>query len=117
MTYLGINISAELNKLFCVNFLPLNRKKGAWEWDKLISRFIWQGQKPRIMVPRLQLAKDVGGFALPFQKDYYIAAGWSGVSEKLSKSEGAAQHELAENYYYYFFFLDFSKSALMRRRH
>lgn len=44
------------------------------EWDKLISRYIWQGKKPRIKYHYLQLTRESGGVALPSLKDYYIAA-------------------------------------------
>ena len=43
-------------------------------WDKLISRFIWGGKKPRVRYTTLQLAKDKGGMALPNFKDYFNAA-------------------------------------------
>lgn len=43
-------------------------------WDKLISRFIWDGKKPRIRYKTLQLAKHKGGLALPNLKDYFYAA-------------------------------------------
>ncbi|XP_032367453.1 uncharacterized protein LOC116686550 [Etheostoma spectabile] len=44
------------------------------EWDKLISRFIWQGRRPRIRYQRLQLTKIKGGVSLPCLNDYYTAA-------------------------------------------
>lgn len=30
-------------------------------WDRLISRFIWNGRKPRIKFEKLQIGKDKGG--------------------------------------------------------
>ena len=44
------------------------------EWDKCISRFIWQGKKPIIKFSTLQLSKDKGGMALPCLRNYYYAA-------------------------------------------
>ena len=43
-------------------------------WDKLISRFIWDGKRPRVRFATLQLAKHEGGMALPSLKDYFYAA-------------------------------------------
>lgn len=42
--------------------------------DKVISRFIWGGRKPRIKFKTLQLAKENGGLGLPCLRDYYRAA-------------------------------------------
>ena len=42
--------------------------------DKLISRFIWQGRRPRIRFKTLQLTKTEGGLALPNLKYYFWAA-------------------------------------------
>lgn len=44
------------------------------EWDKWISRFIWQGRRPRIKYTTLQLAKGNGGLGLPCLRNYYNAA-------------------------------------------
>lgn len=44
------------------------------EWDKMISRYIWEGRRPRIRLKTLQLPKDRGGWGLPTMKDYYRAA-------------------------------------------
>ena len=44
------------------------------EWDILISRFIWQGKRPRIRYKTLQLQREVGGLGLPCLHDYYCAA-------------------------------------------
>ena len=43
-------------------------------WDKLISRFIWAGARPRIRLKTLQLDKENGGLALPNLREYYYAA-------------------------------------------
>ena len=43
-------------------------------WNKLISRFIWAGAKPRIKLRTLQLEKKQGGLALPDFRQYYYAA-------------------------------------------
>ena len=44
------------------------------EWNKLISRFEWQGKKPRIRFKTLQLSKENGGLSLPCLQYYYYAA-------------------------------------------
>uniref|UniRef100_A0A3Q1G8Y6 IQ motif and ubiquitin domain containing n=1 Tax=Acanthochromis polyacanthus TaxID=80966 RepID=A0A3Q1G8Y6_9TELE len=44
------------------------------EWDKLISRFIWQEKRPRIRYNSLQSRKEKGGMALPFLKKYFSAS-------------------------------------------
>lgn len=44
------------------------------EWDKMISRCIWQGKKPRVCLKTLQLAKEKGGWGLPYLRDYFRAA-------------------------------------------
>lgn len=43
-------------------------------WNKLMSRYIWAGAKPRIKFRTLQLDKERGGLALPDFKQYYRAA-------------------------------------------
>ena len=44
------------------------------ELNKMISRFIWQGKKPRVRFKTLQLKKEDGGMAVPNFKDYFYAA-------------------------------------------
>lgn len=44
------------------------------EWDRLISKYLWQGKKPRRSYSTLQLSRNKGGLALPCLKDYYRAA-------------------------------------------
>ena len=61
--------------LYLFQSLPLDISDQQFqEWDKHISRFIWQGRRPRIRYQTLQLAKNKGGVALPCLKDYYTAA-------------------------------------------
>lgn len=61
--------------LYLFQCLPVEiPEKQFIEWDKMLSRFIWQGKKPRVRFKTLQLPKDKGGWALPSLKDYYIAA-------------------------------------------
>lgn len=44
------------------------------EWNKQISRFIWNGKKPRIRFNTLTIDKARGGMSLPNLRDYYLAA-------------------------------------------
>lgn len=43
-------------------------------WDKQISRFIWEGKRPRVKFKTLQLEKLNGGLALPNLREYFYAA-------------------------------------------
>ena len=61
--------------LFLFQSLPVEvTQKQFNAWDKIISRFIWAGQRPRIKFQTLQLPKDRGGMGLPNLKMYYYAA-------------------------------------------
>lgn len=44
------------------------------EWEKIISRYIWLGKKPRVRYKTLQLCKENGGMAVPNLKDYFYSA-------------------------------------------
>lgn len=44
------------------------------DWDKQISRFIWQGRKPRNKYSTLIISKERGGMSLPNLRDYYYSA-------------------------------------------
>ena len=60
--------------LYLFQNIPAELPEGKFqELDKLISRFIWQGKRPRICYKTLQLAKDKGGLSLPNIKNYYQA--------------------------------------------
>lgn len=61
--------------LYLFQNLPISiSEKEFTDWDKMISRFIWQGAKPRIKYRTLQLSKNKGGLALPCLKSYFQAA-------------------------------------------
>uniref|UniRef100_A0A3B1JE93 Reverse transcriptase domain-containing protein n=1 Tax=Astyanax mexicanus TaxID=7994 RepID=A0A3B1JE93_ASTMX len=61
--------------LYLFQTLPIEiEKKYFLEWDKMISRFIWHGKKPRIRFKTLLLSKERGGWALPSLRNYYWAA-------------------------------------------
>jgi len=58
--------------LYLFQSLPVNIPIQQFiEWDKLFSRFIWKGKKPRIRFKTLQLLKGKGGMALPCLSDYF----------------------------------------------
>lgn len=61
--------------LYLFQSLPLEvLQKQFNEWDGMISRFVWNGRKPRIKFKTLQLTKEKGGRVLPCLQDYYYAA-------------------------------------------
>ena len=68
-----MNILPRILYLFQTLPIEINDKQFN-EWDKLLSRYIWQGKKPRIRFQTLQISKNKGGLALPCLKDYYISA-------------------------------------------
>jgi len=51
--------------------IPLKQFK---EWNKHISQFIWNKQRPRVTFFTLQLSEEKGGKAIPSLRDYYLAA-------------------------------------------
>ncbi len=61
--------------LYLFSSLPVRVPQSQFEvWDKLISRFIWAGARPRIKLRTLQIDKENGGIALPKFKEYYYTA-------------------------------------------
>uniref|UniRef100_A0A3P9MGF8 Reverse transcriptase domain-containing protein n=1 Tax=Oryzias latipes TaxID=8090 RepID=A0A3P9MGF8_ORYLA len=68
-----MNILPRMLYLFqCLPF-PIPQKQFV-EWDKMLSRYIWRGKKPRIKYKTLQLKTDQGGRNLPCLQDYFCAA-------------------------------------------
>jgi len=68
-----MNILPKLLYLF--QSLPINVAQTQFtNWDRIISRFIWGGKKPRVRYKTLQLPKDKGGMGLPNLKEYFYAA-------------------------------------------
>lgn len=61
--------------LYLFQSLPLEiPQKQFNEWDRMISRFIWNSRRPRLKFKTLQLRKENGGRALPCLQDYFFAA-------------------------------------------
>lgn len=68
-----MNILPKLLYLF--QMLPIDIPKLAFDnLDKLISKFIWQGRRPRVRLKTLQLLKSQGGLKLPNFRHYFWAA-------------------------------------------
>lgn len=67
-----MNILPRLMFLFQV--LPLTPPRSMFTLlDRLTSRFIWQGRRPRVRYKVLQLQKSQGGWALPNFRYYWLA--------------------------------------------
>ena len=61
--------------LYLFQSLPVELKEDEFrEWNKMISRYIWRGKRPRIRYRTLQLPKNKGRLGLPCLKSYYQAA-------------------------------------------
>uniref|UniRef100_A0A672ZLI1 Reverse transcriptase domain-containing protein n=1 Tax=Sphaeramia orbicularis TaxID=375764 RepID=A0A672ZLI1_9TELE len=61
--------------LYLFQALPIEIPEKQFKlWDRLISRFIWNGKKPRIKFEKLEIGKDNGGMGLPNFKEYCHAA-------------------------------------------
>lgn len=72
---LNIKINILPRLLYLFQNLPTEINQNQFnEWDKMLSRYIWKGKRPRVCLKILQLAKEKGGWGLPSLKDYYFAA-------------------------------------------
>lgn len=61
--------------LYLFQALPVEISSKQWsELDKINSRYIWQGKKPRIKFKTLQLPTEEGGMALPHFRNYFYLA-------------------------------------------
>lgn len=61
--------------LYLFQSLPVEVPQSQFmSWNRIISRFVWGGKRPRIRLETLQLPKEVGGMGLPNLKTYYHAA-------------------------------------------
>uniref|UniRef100_A0A670JUF4 Reverse transcriptase domain-containing protein n=1 Tax=Podarcis muralis TaxID=64176 RepID=A0A670JUF4_PODMU len=70
--------------LFLFQTLQIMDKMDCFKkWQKDISKFVWQGKKPRIKFKILTDAKERGGFALPDFKLYYESAAFCWLKDWL----------------------------------
>ena len=61
--------------LYLFQSLPVEVPQSQFmRWNRLISRFVWGGRKPRTKLETLQLPKEDGGLGLPNLKAYFYAA-------------------------------------------
>jgi len=71
----GIKMNVLPRLLYLFQSLPVEiPPKQFFEWDKIISRYIWGGKRPRVRYSTLQLPREKGGMALPSLKNYYCEA-------------------------------------------
>lgn len=61
--------------LFPFQMIPVDIPKVTFDkLDRLLSKFIWQGKRPRVRLKTLQLSKGDGGLKLPNLRYYFWAA-------------------------------------------
>uniref|UniRef100_A0A670KB41 Reverse transcriptase domain-containing protein n=1 Tax=Podarcis muralis TaxID=64176 RepID=A0A670KB41_PODMU len=73
MAAIMMNILPKL--LFLFQNIPVIRGTTVFkDWQKILSKFIWQGKRPRIKFKLLTDRRERGGFAVPNLKLYYKAS-------------------------------------------
>uniref|UniRef100_A0A670IGN9 Reverse transcriptase domain-containing protein n=1 Tax=Podarcis muralis TaxID=64176 RepID=A0A670IGN9_PODMU len=71
----AIKMSLLPKLLFLFQNIPIIRGTSVFnDWQKVLSKFIWQGKRPRIRFKLLTDQRDRGGFAVPNLKLYYEAS-------------------------------------------
>ena len=71
----AIRMNILLRFLFLFQTIPIYISSNDFNnWDKMMSKFLWEEKKPRVKMKTLKLAKERGGLALPNLKHYYYAA-------------------------------------------
>uniref|UniRef100_A0A670I9Y7 Reverse transcriptase domain-containing protein n=1 Tax=Podarcis muralis TaxID=64176 RepID=A0A670I9Y7_PODMU len=88
MNMIKMNVLSRL--MFLFQSIPIIKGSRIFkEWQRTVSRFIWQGKKPRIQFKLLTDVKERGGFALPDLKLYYEASCLSWLKDwvKLENTE------------------------------
>lgn len=71
----GVKMYVLTRLLYLFQSLPVQiPTKQFCEGDKLISRYIWSGKRPRVRYSTLQLPKEKGGMGLPDRTNYLYAA-------------------------------------------
>lgn len=70
-----IKMSVLPKLLYLFRTLPIEVLESQFrELDKQISRFLWQGKRPRVRYSIMQLRIEEGGMALPCLRYYYYAS-------------------------------------------
>lgn len=70
----AIKMSVLPRMLFLFQTIPIISGTGQFNiWQKRLSKFVWQGGKPRMKYKLLTDVKERGGFSLPDFKIYYVA--------------------------------------------
>uniref|UniRef100_A0A670IIG6 Reverse transcriptase domain-containing protein n=1 Tax=Podarcis muralis TaxID=64176 RepID=A0A670IIG6_PODMU len=102
--------------LFLFQNIPIIRGSKLFkDWQRILSRFIWQGRRPRIRFKILTDRKERGGFAVPNLKLYHEAACLCWVKEWITlENSDLLDLEGADNRYGWHAYLWQSKGKVHR---